>query len=835
MGDVLPSKSQTGFDRLKRRIEVYRSHQNACLPRYEISASLLYDGQKQETSLLKKRFIESKTKKQKKSYKENSSDGSKAQLNKPLKRSADDAATSNATSETTTVAEDSEKASKIPRIEPVQDNGEVPDLLPASGHQSILPKFPSLQSMSQFSQSPLPQSSVQQKPQIPQSKSKPPEPPVQEDIRQQTTSAPVGVLKVECKQEEQDPGDSDLCQFKSAVTEPTSSNSTASQSLSDNFPNHLQYGALASDIDQDLFDQLLYEVLGDSTDATVFNFSENLTDANKDSMDLPSPNQLKPFEAADSLAFINTPANNQLGSPTSLFRNIPAATSEPANADLTSSPATTSTTFFNTTPAQRLPSYSAGGALPSGLGLEFKLTEPSPAAQTLKQMAEQHQNMQQKQQQQQNTLVNPSLTNRTPQAYNQNTFNSNMNSLQAANFLTAPNQTIKNNSLPAGTNIFNSFDQQSNLSCINSFPGSGNAPNFPANCGPLNPTMFSPDMQSRNPSIVNDNRMDVMQRQKPPAYGTTHPLAHFGDNSSVRHQNLANSQQQRPVSRQFQAKSALSMNPVQTAPPSRQHNPQSQQQHCVPHHQQQQQQHPVMQRQLNPYGNFPSHQTMGNTPFQQSLSQPVTFSPQFNANATINRPPPEYKATLNRNTSIQNSGHLLVDQLNAKYSKQQRPPNVTITPDGSAIGSQFNWRNQQQFAQGNFNNVNASASIPPVYNQYRMTTNQVLPNPIERPTRASLRALVMGVGHYKPRTAMASRPRNTAMVSMEQHRPMALNNSAMIANNVMPPELEIQRESSQLTFDDGLDNIDTSDFLNFDQVITGEPFPILDDIDILDK
>ncbi|CAL1281149.1 unnamed protein product [Larinioides sclopetarius] len=35
----------------------------------------------------------------------------------------------------------------------------------------------------------------------------------------------------------------------------------------------------------------------------------------------------------------------------------------------------------------------------NGLGLDFKLTEPSPAAQTLKQMAEQHQNMQQKQQQ----------------------------------------------------------------------------------------------------------------------------------------------------------------------------------------------------------------------------------------------------------------------------------------------------------------------------------------------------------------------------------------------------------------------------------------------------
>ncbi|GIY12830.1 uncharacterized protein CEXT_407511 [Caerostris extrusa] len=53
--------------------------------------------------------------------------------------------------------------------------------------------------------------------------------------------------------------------------------------------------------------------------------------------------------------------------------------------------------------SSRIGSYTAtspsmSGMANSGLGLDFKLTEPSPAAQTLKQMAEQHQNMQQKQQ-----------------------------------------------------------------------------------------------------------------------------------------------------------------------------------------------------------------------------------------------------------------------------------------------------------------------------------------------------------------------------------------------------------------------------------------------------
>lgn len=52
----------------------------------------------------------------------------------------------------------------------------------------------------------------------------------------------------------------------------------------------------------------------------------------------------------------------------------------------------------------RLGSFAASppnlsGISNNGLGLDFKLTEPSPAAQTLKQMAEQHQSMQQKQQQ----------------------------------------------------------------------------------------------------------------------------------------------------------------------------------------------------------------------------------------------------------------------------------------------------------------------------------------------------------------------------------------------------------------------------------------------------
>lgn len=56
-------KRQTVVDRLKRRLEVYRRHQGSCLPRYDQAANGLYDAQRQETLLLKQRFLEAKAKK----------------------------------------------------------------------------------------------------------------------------------------------------------------------------------------------------------------------------------------------------------------------------------------------------------------------------------------------------------------------------------------------------------------------------------------------------------------------------------------------------------------------------------------------------------------------------------------------------------------------------------------------------------------------------------------------------------------------------------------------------------------------------------------------------
>ncbi|KAK8768506.1 hypothetical protein V5799_018043 [Amblyomma americanum] len=66
-GDVLPPKRQAVVDRLRRRIELYRRHHNAVLPRQGQANSAVSEDQRQETLLLKQRYLESKAKKAKKS------------------------------------------------------------------------------------------------------------------------------------------------------------------------------------------------------------------------------------------------------------------------------------------------------------------------------------------------------------------------------------------------------------------------------------------------------------------------------------------------------------------------------------------------------------------------------------------------------------------------------------------------------------------------------------------------------------------------------------------------------------------------------------------------
>lgn len=62
MAEVLPPKRQAVVDRLRRRIENYRRHQNDCIPRFNQSFTGLVEQNIQDTLALKQRFLESKAK-----------------------------------------------------------------------------------------------------------------------------------------------------------------------------------------------------------------------------------------------------------------------------------------------------------------------------------------------------------------------------------------------------------------------------------------------------------------------------------------------------------------------------------------------------------------------------------------------------------------------------------------------------------------------------------------------------------------------------------------------------------------------------------------------------
>ncbi|XP_033149123.1 neurogenic protein mastermind, partial [Drosophila busckii] len=58
----MPAKLQPSVERLRRRIETYRRRQTDCVPRYEQAFTTVCEQQNQETSALQKRFLESKNK-----------------------------------------------------------------------------------------------------------------------------------------------------------------------------------------------------------------------------------------------------------------------------------------------------------------------------------------------------------------------------------------------------------------------------------------------------------------------------------------------------------------------------------------------------------------------------------------------------------------------------------------------------------------------------------------------------------------------------------------------------------------------------------------------------
>lgn len=82
MSDVAaPPKGQMVLDRLKKRLEGYRNHHDEVKPRFEQTINGVNDEQKQQTLLLQKRFVESKTKKlQKKGDKKGNQDSGSVRI-----------------------------------------------------------------------------------------------------------------------------------------------------------------------------------------------------------------------------------------------------------------------------------------------------------------------------------------------------------------------------------------------------------------------------------------------------------------------------------------------------------------------------------------------------------------------------------------------------------------------------------------------------------------------------------------------------------------------------------------------------------------------------------
>ena len=67
MGDLLSPKRRDVFDRLRRRIEEYRRHNQHNLGRFEGTVNGLYEQQRLDTAQLQQRWIDSKAKRNQKS------------------------------------------------------------------------------------------------------------------------------------------------------------------------------------------------------------------------------------------------------------------------------------------------------------------------------------------------------------------------------------------------------------------------------------------------------------------------------------------------------------------------------------------------------------------------------------------------------------------------------------------------------------------------------------------------------------------------------------------------------------------------------------------------
>ncbi|XP_023216804.1 uncharacterized protein LOC111619330 isoform X4 [Centruroides sculpturatus] len=393
MGDILPAKRQAIVERLQRRFEKYRRHQNACLPRYEHSISGICDQHRQEALLLRQRYIENKVKKSKRCENQSLSKDFKQERaisniflsSKTNKRQAKGPG---ATLQTDQNCEDHEHQVKISRNNRTADCQET-TTIPSFSVQ-IVQQFTNTSNSCQTPHSQTIQTNVTVKAVTGNLKNSS-SPLASATSSVSTNGADISVgTNIECKQEKE--VDYNINNRTNGTTD----------RFPDTFPT-LGFPEDSADdvIHPDILKDLIDDVFTNPTDLMKdFNFEES---ASKDGEETD-----KNLECSGSVMEVGGKTNSSTTASQIHFPPTPPMIS-PFSGNQSASPLFDSSTPVMTTtpstppypPNPRVQPYTHSSPLSmnSTLGLDFKLTEPSPAAQTLKQMAEQHQSMQQKQQQ----------------------------------------------------------------------------------------------------------------------------------------------------------------------------------------------------------------------------------------------------------------------------------------------------------------------------------------------------------------------------------------------------------------------------------------------------
>lgn len=390
-GDVLPPKRQAVVDRLRRRIELYRRHHNATLPRYEQAASAVYEDQRQETLLLKQRYLESKAKKAKRSEHKTLKDTSggaatssaethKSLLQKANKRTAGNIDASHDPSADAGQSDEKDhRPCKVPRNSSTAPDNQARQQQMSLDSQQIQ-NIPGFECIKQSSAS----SSIA------------PKSPASSGAGRSQVPTLLCIVKKEndglgfCSQASND------CAHPQESINPAvasqSENTDMGEKFLDVFPN-LGLPEDSSEVwvdNPEILRHLIDDITNPSDLMTDFNFSygmENLKDTDSLEAQKNEGLSLNERKSRQQTAFtgnepfvVTSQASQQML--VSAFEQRPTVSMD----SLTANAQCLTRQGFS-------PSNPRSGQFPaSNIGnLDFKLSEPSPAAQTLKQMAEQHQ------------------------------------------------------------------------------------------------------------------------------------------------------------------------------------------------------------------------------------------------------------------------------------------------------------------------------------------------------------------------------------------------------------------------------------------------------------